>query len=249
MSLRIKPYFKGLGDHLQFSTLPELVSKTGETVDLHDEAIFSNDEIKWLVYSCNPYIKGKSSGSWDYGDGSKNWDYQHRHQSFIKNIESASGLIPENDNPKVYYEPKKIGNFDVVIDLGSVCLKDRLDYDKSKAEINNLLETTLKGSSPLIIKNKFYPSNNFLGFPEFEIESLKQYCDLISSSVNYISFLSGGHALAASLKHWDLDFDQYCIIPENLPGLNRGDEEGLSFFDYHIKKGFWTFPGVKYIKY
>ena len=249
MAVRIKPFFKGLGDHLQLSTLPELLSKNGEKVDLHEEAMFSNEEIESLVYSCNPYVTGKSSGSWDYGDGSKNWDYQHRYLSFIKNIESASGLSPENDNPKVYYQPNRIGDFDAIIDLGTICLKDKLDYDASKNVLSNLLKTELKGSKPLVVRNKHYGSNNFTDIDEYPIESLKHYCDLISSSKNYISFMSGGHALAASLKHWGITFNQYCIIPEHLPGVDRGDRDGLSFFDFHIQKGFWVFPEVKYLKY
>jgi hypothetical protein len=249
MTVRIKPFFKGLGDHLQFSTISEILSKEGKSIHLHDEAIFSNDEIEWLLYSCNPYISGKSSGSWDYGDGSKNWDYQHRYPSFVRNVESASGLNPENDNPKVYYEPKKIGDFDVIIDLGSICLKDKLDYSAAKKVLEDLLNNQLKGSKPLVVKNKHYGSNNFTDMEEYEIQSLKEYCDLISSSRNYISFMSGGHALAASLKHWGLKFDQYCIIPEHLAGVDRGDRDGLSFFEFHIQKGFWVFPEIKYLKY
>lgn len=249
MTVRVKPYFKGLGDHLQFSTLPELLSKKGEEVHLHAESIFSNEEIEDLIYSCNPYVTGKSSGSWDYGDGSKNWDYQHRYPSFIKNIESASGLNPENDNPKIYYEPKKIGDYDAIIDLGSICLKDKLDYLAAQKVLDTLLNGDLKGAKPLVVRNKFYGSNNFTNIQEYEIKNLMEYCDLISSSRNYISFMSGGHALAASLKHWGIQFNQFCIIPEHLSGVDRGDRDGLSFFDFHIQKGFWVFPEIKYLKY
>jgi hypothetical protein len=250
MEKRIKPYFGGLGDHLQFSTIAEKLHSKGLTAHLHSDAVFSNNEIEDIVYGCNPFISGKSGGSWDFGDGSLNWNYQHTHKSYIKNIELASGLDPTNDFPKVYYEPKKIGDFDVIIDTGSVCLRDKIDYASSTKIIRDLLSTELKGSKALIVKTPYIELNNH--FPELEIytvNNLRGYIDLIYSSKNYISFLSGGHALASSIKHLGNNFSQFCIIPEHLPGLNRGDSENMSFYEYHVNKGFWTFPGVNYLKY
>ena len=247
--VRIKPFFRGLGDHLQFSTLPEVLNSRGVSVDLHSDAEFSNGEIEDLVYGCNPFIQGKSHGSWDYGDGSSNWNYRHLHKSFIRNIESASGLPDQNDFPKIYYEPKKVGSYDVIIDLSSVCLRDKLDYEKSAGVIRQVLDQEIPGGKPQIVRSKYFDPNNFLGLPEINVSSLKQYVDVIYSSIFYISFLSGGHSLASSIRHLHPDLVQYCVIPEHLPNLGRGDSEGLSFYDYHIEKGFWTFPKVKYKKY
>lgn len=249
MIKRVKPYFKGLGDHLQFSTIPEIVSNLGCEVHQHGSSIFSNEEIEDLIYGCNPFIKSKSYGSWDFGDGSDNWNYQHRYKSFIKNIEFASGLDPENDFPKIYYEPKKIGDFDGIIDLGSVCLKESLDYEKSARLILDLIHSEFPGSNFLVVENKYFESKNFLEIPSFKVSDLKNYVDLISSSRIYISFLSGGHALASSIRHMGFEPIQYCILPEFLTGFGRGEEQNLSFYDYHISKGFWTFPTVNYLKY
>lgn len=249
MIRRVKPYFKGLGDHLQFSTIPEILSRKGLEVHQHDLSIFSNDEIEDLIYGCNPHIKGKSSGSWDYGDGSQNWNYEHLYPSFIKNIESASGLDPVNDFPKIYYEPSKVGEYDGIIDLGSVCLKESLDYEKSAEVIKKLIFSEFPGSKFLVVENKYFESKNYLGLDSIQVESLRGYVDLISSSRVYISFLSGGHALASSIRHMGFQIKQYCILPENLSGFNRGEEENLSFYDFHLKKGFWVFPEVNYLKY
>lgn len=249
MTKRIKPYFKGLGDHLQFSTLPEVLSGLGFQVHQHSSSIFSNNEIEDLLYGCNPFIKGKSFGEWDYGDGSLNWNYSHKFKSFIRNIEFASGLDPKNDYPKTYYQPKKIGNFDGIIDLGSVCLKESLDYEKSSKIILDLISSEYPGSKFLVVENKYFESKNFLGLETYQVSSLRNYVDLISSSKVYISFLSGGHGLASSIRHFGFDIDQYCILPEYLVGFGRGENENLSFYDFHIEKGFWTFPRVKYLKY
>ena len=249
MIKRVKPYFKGLGDHLQFTTIPEILSGMGIETHQHDYCTFSNEEVEDLVYGCNPYIKGKSAGSWDYGDGSSNWDYHHRYPSFIKNIEFASGLEPQNDFPKIYYEPSKIGEYDGIIDLGSVTLKDGLDYEKSTGLIKNLISSEFPGSKFLVVENKYFDSKNNIGLDTISVSSLKNYIDLISSSGVYISYHSGGHSLASSIRHMGFNPKQYCIIPENLPGFTRGEEEGISFYDYLTTKGYWVFPEVTYLKY
>ena len=65
----IKAYHGGLGDCLQFSTLPEQFSKQqGRDTYVLDESNFRNKEIYDLVWGCNPYIKGVKSGHWNAGD-------------------------------------------------------------------------------------------------------------------------------------------------------------------------------------
>ena len=65
----IKAYHGGLGDCLQFSTLPEQFSKQqGRNTYVLDESNFRNKEIYDLVWGCNPYIKGVKSGHWNAGD-------------------------------------------------------------------------------------------------------------------------------------------------------------------------------------
>ena len=57
----IKAYHGGLGDCLQFSTLPEQFSKQqGRDTYVLDESHFRNKEIYDLVWGCNPYIKGEN---------------------------------------------------------------------------------------------------------------------------------------------------------------------------------------------
>ena len=54
--------YGGLGDNLQFSTLPELYSNNGFDVYIHTESKVRNSEIYDLVWGINPYIKGKKNG-------------------------------------------------------------------------------------------------------------------------------------------------------------------------------------------
>ena len=62
-------YFGGLGDNLQFSTLPEEFSKQqGRDTYIVSETTFRNKEIYDLVWGCNPYVKGVKDGRRTAGD-------------------------------------------------------------------------------------------------------------------------------------------------------------------------------------
>ena len=59
----------GLGDSLQFSTLPEEFHKQqGRDTYILENAPFRNPEIYDLVWGENPYVKGKKSGTRNAGD-------------------------------------------------------------------------------------------------------------------------------------------------------------------------------------
>ena len=62
-------YFGGLGDQLQFSTLPEeFYKQQGRETYLADGSNFRNKEIYDLVWGENPYIKGVVEGERTAGD-------------------------------------------------------------------------------------------------------------------------------------------------------------------------------------
>jgi len=129
----IKAYHGGLGDCLQFSTLPEQFSKQqGRDTYVIDESNFRNKEIYDLVWGCNPYIKGVKSGHWNAGDIPEiRFTNENGYQSCIKNWEELHGLKPTNEYPKIYYEPKKVEGYEdcILVDLSSISL--RHDGDKS----------------------------------------------------------------------------------------------------------------------
>ena len=91
----IKAYHGGLGDCLQFSTLPEQFSKQqGRDTYVLDESHFRNKEIYDLVWGCNPYIKGVKSGHWNAGDIPEiRFTNENGYQSCVKNWEELLSLI------------------------------------------------------------------------------------------------------------------------------------------------------------
>ena len=59
----------GLGDSLQFSTLPEeFYKQQGRETYVADGCSFRNKEIYDLVWGCNPYVKGVKEGERNAGD-------------------------------------------------------------------------------------------------------------------------------------------------------------------------------------
>ena len=124
-------YFGGLGDNLQFSSLPEEFSKQqGRDTYIVSETTFRNKEIYDLVWGCNPYVKGVKEGKRTAGDIPEiNFVNPNGYYSSITNWEYLHGLKPTNNLPKIYYKPKKIEGYEdtILVDLSSISLKHNGD--------------------------------------------------------------------------------------------------------------------------
>ena len=116
--LIIEQPWGGLGDNLQFSTLPELCHAYGIDVYVSNRNVYRNEDIKKLVWESNPFIKGfidepGNVGNYiDYGPSNNvimNWE-----QKFFGEF--------VNDSPKLYYTPNIIEEFldKVVIDDNAI---------------------------------------------------------------------------------------------------------------------------------
>ena len=234
MTHGIKSYFGGLGDTLQFSTLPEMFYEKGDEVFLTDDAPFRNKNTRSLIWDLNPYVKGQLNTPWTLGD-IPNRIYENKCNDFIKNWEHIHGLEPRNSFPKIYYIPKNdISNIETLVDLGSITVP--YDVDKVVKYIkNNFLNIKL-------IINPNSPTDNF-GFETIHIDSLKDYVDLINCCKTVISLNSGPHMLAGSIRHINKTFRQICIMSSH-SYYNTSE----SWFDYQMRTKFFVLPLVNYIK-
>ena len=79
----------GLGDNLQFSTLPELYDKLGYEVYVSNNNKVRNKEIYDLVWGENPYIKGviDDNEGTVVGSNSPEWPNLKENYYFIQRIE------------------------------------------------------------------------------------------------------------------------------------------------------------------
>ena len=222
-------YHGGLGDNLQFSTLPEEFHKQqGRDTYIWSQASFRNQEIYDLVWGHNPYVKGIKDGEWSAGDT------PNRHktllQNGIANWEVLHDLNPTNKYPKIYYKPEKIDDFDnvILVDLSSISWAKRrteagismVDEGKKILDAYESIKKKYEGKTFLGVEFTQNVSGTPLIEPDVngivEIESIFSYLDLIYSSFGVISLHSGQSVLAASIKNdYNNDLEVYCIMDED----------------------------------
>ena len=121
----LRPWHGGLGDHLQFSTLPEEFHKQqGRKTYLLDGQSSRNEEIYKLVWEHNPYVLDVKEGEWNAGDLPHFDMSECKTGNWISNWERLHGLEPTNTRPKIYYEPQKVDGLSdtILVDLSSISI-------------------------------------------------------------------------------------------------------------------------------
>lgn len=197
--------FGGLGDNLQFSTLPEEF-KLQKNLDfyIHNSTFESirNKEIFQLVWEMNPYFKGVSNESPNAGR-------VHRYptkENMVCDIESLHGLECKNDTFKLYYEPKKIGEINTLFDLTSTSLYDEYfkNYENFKKIVTDIVENNNSEIYFVYFNNlnseKYRPIYDIPNSKKIEVNSIFEYCDVISSCQNFVGLQSGGSHLAKTYQ-------------------------------------------------
>lgn len=213
----------GLGDNLQYSTLPEMFSKLGYEVYISDKNTYRNSEIFELVWKLNPYVKGLSSEYPNIGDISA-YARIHSQKSIIYNQEACHGINPENEIPKIYYIPKIIDEF-----------KDKIFVDlsaKSNFPIKpNNIDEYLKNkhqNSKIIIPNfhnqiTSHKDRNLTYDDTINVQSIFHFCDLIHSCKHFYCCFSGQSVLASALNKTETTVfirPEWKNIDWNFPNLN-----------------------------
>lgn len=213
----------GLGDNLQFSTLPEMFSKLGYEVYISDKNAYRSVEIFDLVWKLNPYIKGISNESPNIGDIGT-YQRVHSQKSIIYNQESCHGINAENEIPKIYYIPKIINEFQdkIFVDLSA----------KSNLPIKpNNIDQYLKDRHQdlkIIVPNfnskvDNYKDINFKHDHKIDIQSIFHFCDLIHSCKYFYCCFSGQAVLASALNKKETTVfikPEWKNIDWNFPNLN-----------------------------
>ena len=247
----LKAYHGGLGDALQFSTLPEQFAKQqGRKTYILEDAPFRNSGIYDLVWDKNPYVLGKKAGIWNAGDipeipyqqlvaDGKGILTNDSIPNHIANEELFHGLEPVNNYPKVYYEPEKHTDIkDIfIVDFTSTSVNDNKEQ-----VINYLNQIRNEYSDRKFISVSFSDINpirdlsddiKFDGY--IEVENIFRYCDLISSVYGYVSLHSGGTHLSSALQEYSPDMS-FCILSDD-------------WYNMHKRKGIFLFDNVEYMRY
>ena len=244
----LKAWHGGLGDALQFSTLPEEFSKQkGRKTYIVKDAHFRNPGIYDLVWGKNPYVLGKKEGIWNAGDLP---NIPYRKEGFleingtgnmISNWEKFHRLEPTNIYPKVYYEPEKHTDIkDIfIVDFTSTTVNDDskkvaecLDKIRNEYPDRKFISVSFQD---IEVKNDFSGDIKFDGY--IEVENIFRYCDLISSVYGYVSLHSGGTHLSSALKKYSPELKSICILSE--PWYN----------EHKVVDNHFLFDNVNYIRY
>lgn len=205
----------GLGDSLQFSTIPELCYLNGIDFYVSDKNVYRNPEIKELVWDCNPYVKGVSSLKVNAGDCKYGGGYDPA-SSIVDLWEHWHGFEMKNHLPIIYYHPqfKKEFQDKILIDFSAISIQSRYHISHIQEFINKI-EDKSKYLFIVSKKNKF--SYHIIGgLDVYEFNDIFEYADLIYSCRKFLCLHSGGAVLAAAIGRFKSDIDVECFMPQNM---------------------------------
>lgn len=189
----IEQEWGGLGDNLQFSTLPEVGSKLGYEVYISNHNKYRNLDIKRLVWDINPFISGYTDERGNLNDlfnpNPINKDFPildrwNDSLNIIQNIEFQIFGDSYNENPLLYYRPNFIDN-----------LSDKILLDPNSISTNFSFDSIIGSMSKedLIILNQ-----EMIGYTNIKSSSIFEWVDIITSAKEFICQLSGGTVVMAA---------------------------------------------------
>lgn len=228
----------GLGDNLQFSTLPKICHEHNIDFYLHETNHYRNEEIYDLVWKKNPYVKGFSKETPNAGSVAKDAK-QSAQYNIIGWNEIRHGFENRNNYAEIYYDCKKLKKFNqkIVVNLDAVSsIRDNLyDMNVIYDYINNMNNKNI-----ILLMTKFnkYFETLKVKHDIYKIDNIFEYCDIIFSAKKHYSLFSGSSVLAATIKEkYSYDIDLFCFYPHrNFPDVKMKNE-----------KKDWIFENTRYI--
>jgi hypothetical protein len=195
----------GIGDHLMYSGLPELVVGSGafRRVLISTRSRRRNPEILDLIWRSNPFVAGFTSRS-----GWRNSGYRREGSSFLDGLVfQFSGVYPEpgTTGPKLY-GPAATGDGPAVIDLQRVSNRHSLDPriiaqylagalgESPIVAYESELLTEVLSSSPVL---SALVRSGSIGLRSREA-ALRDYFERIRHASRLYSLYSGGAMIAAA---------------------------------------------------
>ena len=215
MKIIISQPWGGLGDNLQYSTLPELFHNKGYEVFISINNKVRNPEIYDLVWRKNPYIKGVINDAPNAGECNNIfWPSESQNEYSMHRVELSHNFPRSNFYPKIYYEPKYMNDVSntILIDLtgSSQVYKlpkyiEYIDYFFPLLDHKKTIKILcFKNLNVVPIFDDVYkylikkdPQKNI---DLLQVINLEHYCDLINSCDSIIIVNSGVNSLASAIK-------------------------------------------------
>lgn len=231
----------GLGDNLQFTTLPKLYAEKGIDFYLSTHNAYRNLEIYDMVWKNNPFVKGISDEYPNIGSCVADTIGDKKAENIISAAEVRHGFVGEGRYPDIYYEPTLLNEFKdkTIVDLGAHSLfkyglSNYYNIERLFDKIKNSIDFEDKNTLSVLFRNIKFDSI-MTPSQSVQIDSLKHYADIIHSCKNYYCLYSGGNSLAAALKY---KYNSSVSIHSFLHGT----------LEEHKKKSYFVFDNVNYIE-
>lgn len=183
----------GLGDNLQYSTIPEVGHKLGFEVLVSTHNKYRNLDTKRLVWDINPFISGYTDERGNLNDLFSPspintlfpiLDRWNDGLNVIQNVEYQIFGHYFNDRPKIYYRPNLINYLQdkVVIDLNAF---------SSSVDKESIISQFGKDQAVLLNES----SDTHIGIKS---SSIFEWVDMITSSKKFVCTFSGGNIVMAA---------------------------------------------------
>ncbi len=220
MEIILEQPWGGLGDNLQFSTLPKLFASLGHTVYISSRNACRNPETHAFVWGRDPHIRGISDKPANAGACR---GFQRKTENPMKNMELVHGLTHGTDKyPIVYYTPRKIPELEgcLLYDMTSISTTYSDEYIRRNfQEIFDKYQTLPRKKVVFSkIANRATPD---LGMDVLEISSLEEYADAIYSCQVHVSVCSGSVVLASAIRQDNATPEIYCFHKHK--NMGQGD--------------------------
>jgi len=210
--------FGGLGDCLQKSTIPRMLTEQGHQVYLNPTwdgeenptgGHIHNPEIKRLIWEMNPHLRGFTD---EPPTIVRRGSPTNLHNDFIKNWESFYGLPATNSYPEIYYQHRQVQGIEAVLDLSWLSGCYTPETVRSMASRIIALEPSLQWKQIL----STYQANNVeLDVEKIRCDTIFDLADVLASASMIVTLSSGSHMLAGAIHKGTIR--QVCIMPDYLP--------------------------------
>lgn len=226
----------GLGDNLQFSTLPYQATRQGKRFFISRENAYRNDEIASLVWANNPYVSGISSSSPNAGSLVTDTTFYDPRKNTIENIENLHGFDNRNlNNPLVYFTPHNSGKvYSYIFDLSATGIG--AGSMSNAQEFISFIFEKYKPKSDEVYQIKF--SNIPNTTPDIEnvktiwCNSLEEYANILYFTKHFFTVHSGAHALSSGIKgmHGSMLETIHCCVPKSQFNLNNFIFDNVKYY-------------------
>jgi hypothetical protein len=195
---KISQPYGGLGDNLQFSTLPEMFARHGIETWISTQNICRNPQIYEMAWGMNPFVKGIKDEPPNVRVKDVELSPNYGELNTVQRAEQLYFGKWEHRYPVIFYEPKLRPDFvgKAVLEFGYVTVNLTSVLPTIKEQLGFILE----GQEAVLLRN---PVNSCLEvgkFPEYEVKNIWELADILHSCRLFAGIESGAAVLAATVK-------------------------------------------------